>query len=175
MYLQNKAAQGFSLVEMMCALAVLATVAAMSVPSLGQLLTGQRLRSASMALHTSLMLARSTAVQLGQRVAVCPSADAKVCTGSLQWATGWMIFVDHNHDRQRQPSETLLQVSQQQDRLSISSNIGRPVVIFHPDGTAAGFNTTFRLCAMSSSQTGRSLVLANSGRLRPGPAATCAG
>jgi type IV fimbrial biogenesis protein FimT len=164
---------GFTMVELLTCVALISTVTAFALPGMQSLLTRQQLSSARAELHTALMLARSEALDRGQRVALCPSSDAQRCNNSRQWASGYLLFVDLDDDRQRQPSEPILRVMDAHAQLRITSNVGRPVVIFHPNGSAAGFNTTLSLCALGNSQPAQTLVLSNSGRLRSGVGAAC--
>lgn len=166
-------ATGFTMVELLTCVAVISTVTAFALPGFNRMLTHQQLSSARAELHTALMLARSEALDRGQRVALCPSTNGQSCNSSRQWSSGYLLFVDANDDRQRQPDEPLLRIMEAQEQLSITSNVGRPVVIFHENGSAAGFNTTLSLCARGTTEPAQTLVLSNSGRLRSGIGAAC--
>lgn len=168
------ARKGFTIVELMVTVAVLGVLAALALPAFGQLLARQRVSAARGDLFATLMLARSQALDLGQRVAVCPSADALTCRQDSRWEGGWLLFVDANFDRRRGPNEEILQQGPLAPRVQIRSNGGRPLVIFHPDGSAAGFNVTFNLCAEGLAEPARQLIVSNAGRLRSDVGARCA-
>jgi len=86
--------RGFTLVELIVALAVAAILLAMAVPSLGDLLRNNRLAAANNELVTSLNVARAEALRRGRPVTVCASADQRSCASSNNWATGWVVFED---------------------------------------------------------------------------------
>ena len=164
---------GFTLVELLTTVTVVSTLTAVAIPGLSGLLQGQRERAGLQSLQAVLMQARGLAVQRGQRLGVCPSADGERCRMDREWAGGALVFVDHNQDRQRQANEPVVHDMQALDRLRIRSNAGRPVVVFHPDGSSTGFNATFHICNADTGVSRRSLILANSGRLRIGGAGSC--
>lgn len=161
------------MIELATTLLILAVLAAMAVPALGNLLARQRVSSARGDLLATLMLARSQALELGQRVAVCPTADSRSCRQDSRWADGWLLFVDTDGNRRRSSDETILYQGPLSPRVDIRSNSGRRVVIFHPDGSAAGFNVTFNLCAHGLAEPARQLIISNAGRLRSDEGPRC--
>ena len=86
---------GFTLLELMITLAVLAILTAIAVPSFQTLLERNRLTSATNDLLGALMMARSNAVTRRVITRVCPSTNASTCaTGTVNWATGWIVTED---------------------------------------------------------------------------------
>ncbi|BDB23038.1 GspH/FimT family pseudopilin [Cupriavidus sp. P-10] len=80
---QPRALRGFTLVELMCTLAVLAILAFAAAPSFASLMAGQRVRSASLDLSSALLLARSEAVKRNATVTLGPTGAA--------WTAGWAV------------------------------------------------------------------------------------
>jgi type IV fimbrial biogenesis protein FimT len=76
-------AAGVTLVELLTALAIMATVAAIAAPSFGSLIGGQRAKAASSELHASLTRARSEAIKRNAEVTLAPKAG--------RWESGWTI------------------------------------------------------------------------------------
>ena len=70
---QTKKNQGFTLIELMVTVAVIAIIAMMAVPSFGDLVTRQKLNSNARGLITALNQAKSQAALLRTTVAVCSS------------------------------------------------------------------------------------------------------
>jgi type IV fimbrial biogenesis protein FimT len=74
---------GFTLVELLVTIAIVAILAGLAVPSFKDLIAGQRIKSAGFDLVTSLMLARSEAIKQNGNVTITPA------TGG--WVNGWTI------------------------------------------------------------------------------------
>lgn len=81
---------GFSLIELMVVVAMVAILAELAGPSFTQFLRNNRLAAASAALQVSLSLARSEAVKRGSDARVTVAAN--ITAGS--WTNGWTVFVD---------------------------------------------------------------------------------
>lgn len=86
--------RGFTLVEMMTTLTVLAVIMVIAVPSLSGLVRSSKVRSAQSDLVASLMLARSEAAKRGVMVGLAASAP----TVGNEFAKGWTVWVDANED-----------------------------------------------------------------------------
>lgn len=100
--------QGFSLVEMMVALAVLGILASIAIPAYSTMVLSHNLASQANSLLTSLHLARSEAIKRNARVVACKSASGMDCTGSGSWQQGWIVFEDTNNNASLDDEEILL-------------------------------------------------------------------
>lgn len=76
---------GFTLIELMVTVAMLAILAALATPSFRELIEAQRLRDTSFGLVSDLTLARSEAIKRGGNVVIAPVADV--------WSGGWTVAV----------------------------------------------------------------------------------
>jgi type IV fimbrial biogenesis protein FimT len=86
---------GFTLPELMIALAVVGILVAAGLPSLTNLVRDQRIKTATSDVFVSLIYARSEAIKRADRVVVC-AANATIdgCANSSDWAAGWIVFLD---------------------------------------------------------------------------------
>ncbi|MCR6495833.1 GspH/FimT family pseudopilin [Thermomonas sp. S9] len=84
------AARGFTLVELMVTVSVIAILAVVAVPGMTALINSSRLNGQSEEMLSSLQLARAEAVRRNARVTVCPSTDGSTCTSSTSW-TQWIV------------------------------------------------------------------------------------
>jgi type IV fimbrial biogenesis protein FimT len=89
---------GITLIELVSTLAIVAVVTSFSVPALTGLITGTGLTAATNTLVADMRLARSEAVRRGAQVVICGSRDGTTCSGSTDWDSGWLLFVDADAD-----------------------------------------------------------------------------
>jgi type IV fimbrial biogenesis protein FimT len=83
-------AAGFSLIELMVAVSVLAMLLAIGVPTFQNAALGSRLTASANNLVASIQLARSEAIKRNVTVTVCASADGAACGGG--WEQGWIVL-----------------------------------------------------------------------------------
>lgn len=84
---------GFTLIELIVAIAVLAVMVALAVPSFTSLINGNRLTANSNELVASLQLAKMESLRRNLRVAVCESSDGASCTDGDEWSQ-WITIAD---------------------------------------------------------------------------------
>lgn len=121
---------GISLLETLVALALLAALQLMALPSLDALLDRIRVRAASADLQSALVLARAQAMRLRTRVDVVPLQAA-------DWAQGWLVLVDVNRNHRLDPGETLLYRSAEMPpglRIQAVLRDPKPYLAFYPGG-----------------------------------------
>ena len=80
---------GFTLVELMVTITVLAVLLGVGVPSFQATIQGNRITTAANDLVAALQYARSEAVRRGVNVTVCSSNDQATCSGT--WTDGWVV------------------------------------------------------------------------------------
>ena len=85
--------RGFTLIELMLGITVLAILLAVGVPSFTQMIRANRLVEQSNGMITALNYARSEALKRGFRVSACPGAGT-ACTGGTDWNAGVLVFTD---------------------------------------------------------------------------------
>lgn len=157
---------------MMTTLAVLAVLAGVGMPSFRDLQANQRMRSAGHSLIASFQQARLRAVSQAAQVIVCPSLDGQRCSGGLDWQHGWLIYDDRNRNRRLDPGEPVaLSHGALPEGVKGRATVGRPQMIYRPDGSANGNPITVTLCDARGWRHGRAIVVNQGGRARTGPAA----
>jgi type IV fimbrial biogenesis protein FimT len=89
---------GYSLIELMTMLAVVAIVMSFGVPMLKTYFQGNRMVTNTNDLIASISLARSEAIRRGIRTSICKSSNADsaapVCDTTANWQDGWIVFVE---------------------------------------------------------------------------------
>ena len=103
-------AAGFTLIELMVTISVLAILITIAIPSFTATINRSRLAASANGLVGGFQLARSEAVRGGGRAVLCPTAD--LGAGTLACSPGswekWIVFLDQNGDGQHQAAEPLL-------------------------------------------------------------------
>jgi len=141
-------AAGFTLVELMLALTVLGILASLALPSLSDLVKGQRVKTASSDVYASLIYARSEAIKR--------AADVTVVPNTTDWAAGWKV---------KDPSGTDLKV---QDAIAgITVSPAAATITFRRDGRIGGTATVEFILSSSPANakvTARCVQISLSGR-----------
>lgn len=94
---------GFTLVELVIVLAVVAVMMSVALPDLRQMIRSQQLKAAVSDLFGAIDLARSQAIARGRKVLLVPLEGA-----TSDWSGGWVVFVDEDGDRRPGGAEEVI-------------------------------------------------------------------
>jgi type IV fimbrial biogenesis protein FimT len=162
---------GWTLVELVVALAIGASLVTLAIPSYHAWIGDQKLMNQARALATGMSVARSEAIKSGFRVNLCKSADLRTCATRGSWRDGFLIYVDENRDGTVDAGEPVLRVEgPAEDGIRVSANA--PIddyVSYTSLGQARMLSGALQMGTMRVCLPGRSelqVVLANSGRVR---------
>jgi prepilin-type N-terminal cleavage/methylation domain-containing protein len=101
--------KGFTLVEIMLSILLLAIVLGLGTASFGRILANNRMAVAVNDLVSSLHAARSEAITRRATVVICPAPGGQGdCDPGASLAQGWQVFADDNQNGTRDAGETLL-------------------------------------------------------------------
>jgi type IV fimbrial biogenesis protein FimT len=84
-------AAGFTIIELMVALVVLAVLLALAVPNFNDASLSARLNGFANSLVASAQVARSEAIKRNATITLCTSADGDTCAASGGWEQGWIV------------------------------------------------------------------------------------
>lgn len=173
--------QGFTAIELMVTVAVLAILAAVAAPSFNPLIERWRVRQVSEELQSTLYFARSEAVKRSGGITILRNGDTGDCVAvgsdTSLWSCGWIVFADTNNDGVQDSGEDTLQQVSAPTKVSVkftdSSNadLSGPIHVDRwgqlSSGTAANF--AFRLMPQGRSgnqASASSLCVSSGGRIR---------
>ena len=95
-----KKISGFTLIELIVAIAVLGIVVAYGMPGLKDFMKAGQITTVNNEFVSAVQVARSGAIQMASAGCVCSSASAgnavPACDGGNNWENGWISFVDTN-------------------------------------------------------------------------------
>lgn len=111
---------GFTLIELMVTIAVLAILTALAFPSFQGTLRSNRIATTTNELLASISMARSEAIRSTQGGGVCSSTDGKACGGD--WNSGWLVWTDSNGNEKLDGTEPVIRYVQPKARLLVSGS-----------------------------------------------------
>ena len=99
---------GFTLIELMVTIAVLAIVISIAIPSFSTVLLNNRVSTTAHAVQSSIQVARSEAVKRKKTVTLCRANSAlDECEDGIDWNSGWLLVLGSEVLRVWQPSSGL--------------------------------------------------------------------
>jgi type IV fimbrial biogenesis protein FimT len=118
-------------VEFAVALTVAVILLSIGVPSFRAMIQKQRIATASNEFFIAINLARSEAVMRGSRVDLVP-------VDGVDWAKGWVVFIDRNNNQKPDPGEKLIYsrgpVSQGMTIKSTFTDSSKPYLAYNGTG-----------------------------------------
>lgn len=156
----DRAPRGFTLIELMTTLAVVAVLVTIGIPGFRDFIANTHMVAETNDLVTSLNFARSEAVRRNAIVSVCASVDGSACSGSSDWSAGWIVFNGNGN----QPAGTadVLRVNSAASGMSVTAT-GASYVRFSPLGMTADRRTEDLLPRLLAWLTGTSVARADEG------------
>lgn len=167
---------GFTLLELMTAVAVLGVLLGIGVPAFTETITTNRLTTVANEMVTALNVARGEANKRGIPVTVCASNAAQdACSGATSWNAGWIVFTDDTGTSGvKDTDDEVLQVfAAPVNGFSVSATNPTTLsyVRFLRSGAPDSGSTTRTLKLSRPSCTGskaRQISIANTGRISSG-------
>lgn len=154
--------RGFTLVELLLVLVVVAILLSLGVPSFLNILASNRVAAAANEIVVVLNLGKSEAVRSGQTLVLCKrqAADTQCSTSAGDWDNGWLLFIDGDNDNQVDAGERVVRVQTDAEESLDLAFSGGGNLNFSPDG---GTGPTGRFCLRNSHDGDKSRVIRVSG------------
>lgn len=156
--------QGFTLIEVMVAIAVVAILSALALPSMNDFLVRMRVDNEISEIQRLLLTARNMAINTGKNTTVCPLASG-VCTNN--WQNEISVFTNNDNTLATNntfaaPDELVKVKSaiRAGDTLQYAQNS----VIYTPDGRLLTASANFSYCPGDDADRSRGISISLSGR-----------
>ena len=159
-------ARGFTLFELMIAIAIAGILLGIGLPSFNKILHKTSARAISSELMGSINWARQEAVKRGETVTLCGTLDGKHC--ALTWHNQMLGFVDHNNNDIAEPDELIRVITHTRAKGWIRAKIDATSKFpkFNLDGSAVA-SGSFILCLPDNIAYSRQVVFNRPGRPYP--------
>jgi len=161
---------GFTLVELLVGIAIVAVLATVALPSINRFVVSMRVDNEIAELHRLLLIARNTSVNSGQDVVVCPIVSG-TCTDD--WTKEITVFIDFDQDNDFDsvagvtPADEIIRIksatSNSSDQFEYSNGAS---ITYNSLGNLPSNNTesTFSYCPHGYTDESRGIIVAVSGR-----------
>jgi type IV fimbrial biogenesis protein FimT len=172
--------KGFTAIELMVTVAVLAVLAGIAAPSFNPIIERWRVRQASEELQSTFYFARSEAIKRGGNVTILRSGDGGGCTAvgtdTSLWSCGWIVFADLNSNGAQDNNEDTLQTAPAPNKVSVQFTNTSDAKLTDPikvdrwgrfSSTNAAIDFAFRLTPKNgSTANASSICVSSSGRIK---------
>lgn len=107
----RKYQKGFTIIELMVTLVVLAIVLAIAIPNFSRQVINNNSLALGEEFITALNFARAEAVKRARSVSICASANSTACGNAANWSDGFIVFTDKAAETAASPEiDEILQV-----------------------------------------------------------------
>ena len=153
-------AGGFTLIEMMTAILILAILVGLAVPSFNNASLSGKLTGFANDLLASSQLARSEAIKRNVAVTLCASSDGSTCDDPEGWETGWIVVADPGGLNER----VIQQYPELPGEFRVRETLDIDTLVF-PATVAGATVASFTVCRTepAGNQTRRVLIGASGG------------
>lgn len=176
--LRASARNGFTLIELMIAIAVMAILLGVAVPSFNDAVLGSKLGSYANNFVASVNMARSEAIKRNVKVMLCASSDGTNCAASGGWEQGWVAKCKTADNVQcNTAGPNWLTIYRQQalpNGLKMTETSAKREIEFDPTGVGAT-SATLTACRASPSVGAQERVVKVSGTGRASVSKTTTG
>lgn len=166
-FVSNCRKQGFTLIEAMVAIAVVAILSAIALPSMSDFLVRMRVDNEISEMQRLLLTARNMAINTGRNTTVCPLSNG-TCT--TNWAGEISVFTNSSNtadnDKYDAATEELVKVKdviKSGDKLQFGTFAG---AVYTPEGRLSfpAVASTFKYCPKDKADRSRGIDISISGR-----------
>lgn len=156
--------QGFTLIELMVAIAVVAILSAIALPSLSDFLIRMRVDNEISEMQRLLLTARNMAINTGKNTTVCPLSGG-VCT--TNWQNEISVFT--NGDNALTTNNTFAapdELVKVKDAIKTGDQLqySQTSVVYAPDGRLLTTAASFNYCPKGQAARSRGIDISMSGR-----------
>ena len=166
----QKLQTGFTLIELMVTVSILAILLATAIPAMADFLERNRANAIISEVRNLVAMARENAVHHGCFTTLCPSEDNTTCSSNT--LAPLIVFSDCNRNRKIDEDDQLYRVMQplpENSQLRWSFSLGRRYLQMTPQGfTNSLFGSLIYCPASGEEQHARLLIISRSGRARYG-------
>ncbi len=148
----NGLQRGFTLIEMLVTVAILAIILGIGVPSLQPLIERYRISAASNRLFTALTTARSEAIRRGQ--------DVTLSRTGVSWAGGWRIAAGDATLRFENALPRGVAISEANDIASVVFGVSGRL------SSPATQHAVFKICFADSTVNAREIAISEIGHVQ---------
>jgi len=158
----KKDASGFTLIELMTALLVLAILVAIAVPSYRSVIKNGNIVASSGEIVSVLQFARTEAVRRGKSVRLVATSGSDAAN---EMGPGFTVYLDSNGDSLLSSGEALRVISAVPAGTTVDSVNNQTNFVFGPRGEL-NQSDTWRVCDDRTGETGRQITLLISGMIQ---------